>query len=52
LYKAASEVKFFHYIPVPVCLRRLEVTARKISVDEGKEIKRELKIIHIWAQYG
>jgi hypothetical protein len=32
-------------------LRRLEVAARKISVDEGKEIKRELKIIHTWAQY-
>jgi hypothetical protein len=51
LYKVASEVTFVHYIPVAVCLRWLEVAARKTSGDEGKEIERELKIIHIWALY-
>jgi hypothetical protein len=29
-------VTFFYYIPVPVCLRRFEAAARKISVDEGE----------------
>ena len=51
MYKVVSEVTFFYYIPVPVCLRRLEIAARKISVNEGKEIKRELKITHTRAQY-